>query len=126
MPKKILLVEDEKILSEMYQTKLEREKFEVVNVEDGGEVLEKVKKEKPDLILLDVILPKTNGFDILAELKANSKLKNIPVIMLTNLGQEEDIKKGKELGAKDYIVKANSTPAQVVEKVKKIIWFKKN
>ncbi len=121
MPKKILLVEDEKILSEMYQTKLEREKFEVVNVEDGGEVLEKVKKEKPDLILLDVILPKTNGFDILAELKANSKLKNIPVIMLTNLGQEEDIKKGKELGAKDYIVKANSTPAQVVEKVKKII-----
>lgn len=121
MPKKILLVEDEKTLSEMYQTKLEREKFEVISVQDGGEVLEKVKSEKPDLILLDIILPKTNGFDILSEIKSDSKLKKIPVIMLTNLGQEEDIKKGKELGAKDYIVKANSTPAQIVDKIKKLI-----
>ncbi|MBU4360625.1 response regulator [Candidatus Parcubacteria bacterium] len=121
MPKKILLVEDEKTLSEMYQTKLEREKFTVISVQNGGQALEKVKAEKPDLILLDIILPKTNGFDILAELKANSKLKKIPVIMLTNLGQEEDIKKGEKLGAKDYIVKANSTPAQVVDKVKKLL-----
>ena len=121
MSKKILLVEDEKTLSEMYQTKLEREKFKVISVQDGGQVLEKIKSEKPNLILLDIILPKTNGFDILAEIKANSKLKNIPVIMLTNLGQAEDIKKGKELGAKDYIVKANSTPSQIVEKVKRLI-----
>ncbi len=119
--RKILLVEDEKTLSEMYQTKFEREGFQVLTLDNGAGALEVAKKEKPSLILLDIILPKTDGFSVLEQLKKEVETKKIPVVMLTNLGQDEDVKKGKQLGADDYIVKANSTPAQVVEKVKKFL-----
>ncbi len=119
--KKILLVEDEKTLSEMYKTKFERENFQVLTADNGTPVLELAKKEKPDAILLDIILPKMDGFTVLKQLKSDPKTKSIPVLMLTNLGQEEDIKKGKSLGAKDYIVKANFTPSQVVEKVREVV-----
>ena len=119
--KKIVLVEDENSLAQMYKTKFEHEGFQAIVLDNGAAVLETVKKEKPQAILLDIILPKKDGFSVLAELKKDGKVKKIPVLMLTNLGQDEDIKKGKNLGAADYIVKADSTPAQVVERVRKVI-----
>ena len=119
--KKILLVEDELTLSEMYKTKFKREGFDVVVLGSGEVVFETAKKIKPNIILLDVILPKIDGFAVLKELKKNVSTKKIPVIMLTNLGQDEDKKKGKDLGAEDYVVKADSTPAQVLERVEKVL-----
>jgi len=115
---KILVVEDDAMINSMYKTKLELDGFEVLSATNGAIGLEMAKKEKVDLILLDVIMPQLDGFTVLAILKKDAKIKNVPVIMLTNLGTEEDKKKGKELGAVDYIVKASLTPAQVSEKVK--------
>ncbi len=116
-PKKVLIVEDEESLAQMYQTKFENEGYEVLVANDGSEGIEKAKKEKPDIILLDIILPKKDGFMVLKELKADKTTANIKIIMLTNLGQDEDVTKGKKLGALDYLVKANLTPAQLVDKV---------
>lgn len=122
MPKiKILLVEDEKSIADMYKMKFEREGWEVVYIDNGDGVLKTVVEKKPDIVLLDIILPKADGFSVLKELKENSQTKKVPIVMLTNLGQEEDIKKGKDLGADGYLVKANLTPAQVVEEIKKIL-----
>lgn len=115
--KKVLIIEDEESLAQMYQTKFEHEGYEVVVATDGSEGIEKTKKEKPDIILLDIILPKKDGFMVLKELKADKISADIKVIMLTNLGQDEDVVKGKKLGAVDYLVKANLTPAQLVDKV---------
>ncbi len=115
--KKVLIIEDEESLAQMYQTKFEHENYEVVVAADGSEGIEKAKKEKPDIILLDIILPKKDGFMVLKELKAEKGTADIKVIMLTNLGQDEDVVKGKKLGAIDYLVKANLTPAQLVDKV---------
>ncbi len=115
--KKVLIVEDEESLAQMYQTKFEHEGYEVVVATDGSEGVIKANDEKPDIILLDIILPKKDGFMVLKELKAGKTTADIKVIMLTNLGQDEDVVKGKKLGAIDYLVKANLTPAQLVDKV---------
>ncbi len=121
--KKILIIEDEEMIKSMYKTKFEADGFEVFAVGSGSEGLEIAKTEKPDLILLDVILPQLDGFSILKELRAHEATKKIFVSMLTNLGTEEDKKKGEELGANDYLVKATLTPAQISDKVKE--YFKK-
>jgi len=118
---KVLIVEDDPTLAEMYGTKFTAEGFDVLHAGDGVEGLEMAKTKKPDAILLDVMMPKMDGFATLKELKADKILKKIPVIMLTNLGQEEDVKKGKDLGAEDYFVKANQTPAEIVAKVKGLL-----
>lgn len=118
---KVLIVEDEEMLVNMYISKFEKEGFDPIKALNGKNGLELADKENPEIIILDVIMPEMDGFMVLKELKSNSKTKNIPVIMLTNLGQDEDVKKGNELGAKDYLVKANLTPAQVVDKVKEIL-----
>ncbi|MDZ7798035.1 MAG: response regulator [Patescibacteria group bacterium] len=115
---KILLVEDEKTLSDMYKTKFEMENYEIIQSFDGKDGLEKAKKIDPDIILLDIILPKLDGFLVLKDLKSDDQLKKIPVLLLTNLGQEDDIKKGKKLGADGYFVKANHNPAEIVDKVR--------
>lgn len=120
-PTTILLVEDEKMLAEMYTTKFSMEGFTVQKAFDGQQGVELAKQYKPDIILLDVIMPKIDGFGALKMLKQDPALKNIPVIMLTNLGQEDDVKKGKELGAVDYFVKSNHSPSEIVEKVKAIL-----
>lgn len=119
--KKILLVEDDKMISNMYQTKLKQEGYEIVTAEDGSAALDMAVQEKPDIILLDVILPQLDGFSVLVELKNNAKLKSIPVIMLTNLGTTEDKEKAKQLGATDYVVKASLTPAEICDIVKKYL-----
>ena len=115
---KILIVEDEKALSEVLSDEFESHDFKVEVAEDGEEALEKVKSFGPDLILLDLLLPKKDGFEVLETIKADQKLKAIPVIILSNLGQDEEIKRGLLLGAKDYFVKTQHPLKEVVEKVK--------
>ena len=119
--KKILLIEDEEMLANMYQVKFENEGYTLIKARDGEQGLEMAQKEKPDFILLDVIMPKMDGFTVLKKLKEDAATKNIPVLLLTNLGQDEDVKKGKELGAVGYLVKANITPSEVVLKVKEVM-----
>lgn len=119
--KKILVVEDEHMLAEMYATKFTMEGFSVVKAFDGEEGLKEAKSGHPDIILLDIIMPKLDGFTVLKEIRKDAGLKRTPVLMLTNLGQDDDVKKGKELGADDYFVKSNHTPADVVEKVKSML-----
>ena len=121
---KILIIEDDEFLSGMYITKFTKEGFKVIFSEDGEDGIKKAKQEKPDLILLDILLPSMNGFDVLKRLKEDGSTAIIPVIILTNLSQDSDIKKGYELGAVDYLVKVYNIPSEVVDKVKKRISYK--
>jgi DNA-binding response OmpR family regulator len=121
--KKVLLVEDDPFLSGMYQTKLKLEGFDVTVAMDGEEALSKLDQANYDIALLDIMMPKLNGFEVLKEIRksSNPKLAAVPVIMLTNLGQKTDIEQGLLLGANDYIVKANFTPKEVMEKIRNLI-----
>ena len=118
---KVLVVEDDAFLAGMYVTKLNLEGFDVEVAEDGEQGLKQALEVNPRIILLDIILPKMSGFDVLQDLKKEPKTKDIPVILLTNLGQREDVKKGLELGAVDYLIKAHFMPSEVVEKMKKLL-----
>ncbi len=118
---KVVIVEDEKMLADMYATKFTMEGFDAQKANDGQAGFDLVKEVKPSIVLLDIIMPKIDGFGVLKMLKDDAELKDIPVVLLTNLGQDEDIKKGKQLGAADYFVKANHTPAEVVQKVKQVL-----
>jgi len=121
MPKSkkvILLVEDDEFLSELYATKLNLEGFEVLSAADGKKGLKLALEQRPDLILLDIILPKLDGFEVLKALRADAVGKGIPVILLTNLSQRDEVKRGLELGAADYLVKAHFMPSEVVKKIK--------
>lgn len=113
----VLLVEDDSFLSNIYKTKFELEGFKITTAEDGALGLELAKKKKPDIILLDILLPKMDGFMVLEKLKADSAIASIPVILLTNLGQKDDVDKGLKLGAVDYLIKAHFKPSETVEKV---------
>jgi len=117
----VLIVEDEPMLADMYATKFAMEGFEPSKAHDGQAGIELALAENPDIILLDIIMPKLDGFAALKVLRADPKTQSTPIILLTNLGQDEDIKKGKELGATDYFVKANHTPAEVVQKVHEVL-----
>ena len=121
MANKILLIEDDPNLLEMYRLKFVEEKFDIITATDGEKGLELALKENPEVILLDVMLPKMDGFAVLMAVKKNEATKNIPVLMLSNLGQKIDVEKGKELGAIDYIVKASLTPGQVVDKARQYL-----
>ena len=114
---KILLAEDDKFLSRAYKDGLEEAGFEVVIAFDGEAALEKIRSEKPDLVLLDLIMPIKNGFEVLGEMAIDDILKKIPVIIFSNLSQESDMERGKALGAVDYLVKADYSLRAVVEKV---------
>lgn len=115
---KIVLVEDEEILSKVLKEKLEDTGAKVTLVEDGAKAVDAIKKNHPSIILLDLMLPNKSGFEILAELKADPSISNIPVMVLSNLGQDDEIKKALSLGAVDYLVKAQHPIDEVVEKVK--------
>ena len=117
----ILLVEDDEFLAELYATKLNLEGFEVLLALDGEKGLKIIREKKPDLVLLDIILPKMDGFEILKKIKADKILKNIPIILLTNLSQKDEVKKGLDLGADDYLIKAHFMPSEVVKKIKQMI-----
>lgn len=118
---RILIVEDDAAINSMYQTKLKQEGYVPLTALDGASGLEMAKKEKPDMILLDVILPQIDGFSILEELKKGKETAKIPVIMLTNLSTTEDREKASKLGATDYIVKASLTPTEVGNVIKKYL-----
>ena len=105
----------------MYSTKFELENFQVDAAEDGEKGFELAMKTDPDIILLDILMPKMNGFEVLEKLKANEETKNVPVILLTNLNQKDEIERGMSLGADDYLIKAHFMPTEVVDKIKKVI-----
>ena len=117
MNAKILFIDDDNFLRKVYNAELSDQGHEVILAADGEEGVKKAKEEDPDLILLDMIMPKKNGFEVLTDLQSDPKTKNIPVIILSNLGQDDDIKKGKDLGAVDYLVKDNITLANILEKI---------
>ena len=118
---KILLAEDDKFISRAYKDGLGRAGFNIITAFDGEEALEKIRQEKPDIILLDIVMPEKNGFEVLEEIKKDSQLKRIPVLILSNLGQERDIEKGKELGVVDYLIKSDYSMTEVIEKIKKYL-----
>ncbi len=120
---KILIVEDDPLFVDLYSTAFKSFGYEVEAAFNGEEGLAKLNEmgSKPTIILSDVMMPKMNGLDMLAKIKENPDLKKIPVILLTNLGKEENIKKGLELGAVTYLVKSEYTPKEIVEKVKEIL-----
>lgn len=118
---KILIAEDEKVLREVLHDEFSHYQFEVETAKDGEEALAKVKGTQIDFILLDLMLPKKSGFEVLEALKSDPETKEIPVIILSNLGQDEDIKHALKLGALDYFVKAQHPIKEVVEKVKEIL-----
>jgi len=117
----ILIVEDDIFLSDLYKTKMELEGFKVLTAYDGEKGLELAQKNSPNIILLDLILPKLSGFGVLEKLKANKATQNIPVIILTNLSQKSDVEKGLKIGANDYLIKAHFMPSEVVEKIKRLM-----
>lgn len=118
---KVLIIEDDIYISEMYKIKFESEDFETIIMEDGIKGLKFLEKETVDIILLDIVMPQVDGFSILKTIKNNNSIKNIPVVLLTNLSQKENIEKGFELGANSYIIKAQFTPSEVVVKIKEIL-----
>lgn len=115
---KIVLVEDDEILAKVLYEELKEADFDVWHASDGEEGLKLVMDKKPDLVLLDILLPKKQGFDVLEELKKSPVTSDIPVIVLTMLGRDEDIKKGLQLGANDYIVKSQHPVGEIIDKVK--------
>lgn len=119
--KKILIIEDERFLLEMYDMRLTAAGFEVITALEGKEGLHLAVEKKPDLIILDIVLPGVSGYEILRMLKKDPDTKDITVLVFSNLGQEEEIQKGLDLGASDYVVKTDVTPSQLVEKVKKML-----
>lgn len=118
---KILVVEDDKFLRELILRKLKEENYETAFAVDGEEGLAKIQEERPDLILLDLILPGMNGFDVLKKKQEIPEIAQIPVVVLSNLGQKEDVERALKFGAKDYLVKAHFTLDEITAKIKKYL-----
>lgn len=114
----VLIIEDDLDLANVYSLKFEKEGYSTQVASDGMEGLKIAKDWHPDIILLDIMLPKKDGFEVLSELKAEEETKNIPVVMWTNLSDSEEARRAKELGADDYLVKVFNMPAEVVDKIK--------
>lgn len=121
MRPKILLVEDDPSLAKIYQVELEMDGFEVETAQDGEQGLATAKRTKPSLVLLDIVLPKINGLAVLEELKKDEATKKIPVIVITNFGQEDNVKRAFAQGAEDFVLKYQTTPAELVKKIRDIL-----
>lgn len=119
--KSILFVEDDSFLVDIYVTKLKEVGLSVRTAADGEECLRKMEKQVPDVLLLDIVLPHTDGWEILRKVKENDKYKKVKVIILSNLGQKEEVEKGLKLGAEKYLIKAKYTPSQVVKEIRKTL-----
>ena len=117
----ILIAEDEEFILRALEDNLRQEGYDVVSAKDGEEAIEMIKEKKPNLILLDLLMPKKDGFAVLEELKRNPELRLIPVVVLSNLGSDHDIKRALQLGATYYFVKSQHPIAEVIEKVKKVL-----
>ena len=118
--KTILLVEDDPFLIDIYATKFKEAGFEVSVAEDGEDALRKIQEKKPDLLLLDIVLPRMDGWEMLEKIK-NQNLKGFKIVVLSNLGQKDNIERGIRLGADKYLVKAHLTPGEVVREIKTIL-----
>jgi CheY-like chemotaxis protein len=121
MSKKILIIEDDPLLVKMYQTKFTKEGYEVITAGDGAEGLEKIRLNRPDFLIMDVMMPKVSGIQLLEIIRQDPTTASIPAIMLSNLGQPEQIEAANKLGVKEFLLKANFTPSQIVEKVKQYL-----
>jgi len=123
MSKKIVIIEDEKILTELLEKKIKEEGYEVFTSLNGKEGLELIKEIKPDLVLLDIIMPKLNGYEVMEEMNRLQEfnLKKIPVIIVSNSGQPVEIERALNLGVRDYLIKAQFDPKEVIDKIKKQI-----
>lgn len=119
--KKVLIIEDDDHISKVYQIKLGKEEIDTVIARDGEEGVSMVSSEKPDLVLLDLMIPKKDGFVVLEEVKKTELGKKIPILVLSNLGQENDIKRAVGLGAADYFVKVNLSIQEIIDKVKQYL-----
>ena len=115
---KILLVEDERAMSKVYRNRLVAEGFEVVTANNGQEGFEKIKSEKPDIVLLDVFMPIMDGFDVLKAVQEDKSFKAPPIMIMSNLGQDSDLEKAKKLGAIDYLVKADFSLVDAVARIR--------
>jgi len=118
---KILVVEDEEVLAKVLKEKLEKSGYDVTVAVDGDAALSLTKRKSPDAIILDLLLPKRNGFEVLEVLKADQELKMIPVVVVSNLGEDGDIKRALSLGAADYYVKSEHPINEIIEKVKNVL-----
>jgi DNA-binding response OmpR family regulator len=121
LSKKILVVEDDPFLSNLLKIRLEKERLNVILAKDGDEAIKKIQETDPDLILLDLILPKKSGFEVLQNISLDPNFKNKPVIIISNLGQTSDVQKAKELGAIEYFVKAKISIDDLILKIKEFI-----
>ena len=119
--KKIVIAEDDKFISEMYIAKLSSEGFDVEYAQDGKEAIEKICEIQPDIVLLDILMPKMNGIEVLKKIRADKKIKNTPVIILTNANEKDHVSKAMEMGANDYLIKASFTPDEIVSKIKETL-----
>ena len=117
--KKILIIEDEEILLDLIQKRLTQEGYKIYIARNGEEGLEKIKEEKPDLILLDIVMPKMGGFEVMERINKDKEFKDIPIIIISNSGQPVELSRAKELGIKDWLIKTDFDPSEVVSKVKK-------
>jgi len=117
----VLIVEDDNFVAEVYSTKLLEMGHEVQIAQNGEEGLVLIEKSKPDLVLLDILMPVMGGIELLEELKKKVEWKNIPIILLTNVGEKESIQKARNLGVQDYLIKSHFTPAEVIEKIESIL-----
>lgn len=117
----VLIVEDDKFLRELLVRKVESAGFVTLIAVDGKEALKKIKEELPRLVLLDLVLPGIDGFEVLRQVKADPQTSKVPVIILSNLGQREDVERGLKLGADDYLIKAHFTPDEIIQKIQKLL-----
>lgn len=121
MQKTILIIEDDKFLRDLMEKKLAGSGYNVLLADDGESGLEIIKEKKPDLVLLDILLPLMSGWEVMEKSIGNEATREIPIIFLTNLGDKKDISRGIKLGARDYIIKANFTPVEIVRKVRECL-----
>lgn len=119
--KKILIIDDDPFILDMYALKFREDGFQVESARDGKEGLKKIKEYNPEVILLDIVMPVMDGFDVMHQLKKDNIAPNTTVVLLSNLGQKDDVDRGMRLGAHDYIIKAHFTPTEVVNKIKTLI-----
>ena len=119
--KQILLVEDDPFLIDIYVTKFKEAGFSVEVANDGEEGLRKLNEEKFTLLVLDIVLPHIDGWEILEKIKSNEKLKNLKIVVLSNLGQKGEVERGIKLGATKYLIKAHYTPSEVVKEIKEVL-----
>ena len=119
--KKILIIEDDFYIRELLARELIKENYEVIQVVGGEEGLKKIKEENIDLVLLDLILPGIQGYEVLSKIKEDVDTSAIPVIIISNLGQKEEVEKGLKLGAIDFLIKAHFAPDEIIDKIKAVL-----